>query len=69
LLKEELGKLSLDADEELLKLAQSLLNALKESSDKAGKYNVDVQNSQGIVVGDNSNVTQNFGDTDGKKQK
>ena len=69
LLKEELGKLSLDADEELLKLAQSLLNVLKESSDKAGKYNVDVQNSQGIVVGDNSNVTQNFGDTGRKKQK
>lgn len=69
LLKEELGKLSLDNDEELLKLAQSLLDALKESGDKSGKYNVDVQSSQGIVVGDNANVTQNFGDTDRKKQE
>jgi len=69
LLKEELGKLSLDNDEELLKLARSLLDALKESGDKSGKYNVDVQNSQGIVVGDNANVTQNFGDTDRKKQE
>jgi len=68
LLKEELGKLSLDNDEELLKLAQSLLDALKESSDKAGKYNVDVQNSQGIVIGDNPNVTQNFGNETRKKQ-
>jgi primosomal replication protein N len=68
LLKEELGKLPLEHDEELLKLAQSLLEALKESGGKAGKYDVDVQNSQGIVVGDNANVTQNFGDTKGKKK-
>ena len=68
LLKEELGKLSLDNDEELLKLAQSLLKALKETERKVGKYDVDIQNSQGIVVGDNSNVTQNFGDIDGKKK-
>ena len=68
LLKEELGKLSLNNDEELLKLAQSLLDALKESGDKSGKYNVDVQNSQGIVIGDNPNVTQNFGNETRKKQ-
>jgi primosomal replication protein N len=68
LLKEELGKLSIDDDDELLKLAQSLLDSLKESGDKGGKYKVDVQNSQGIVVGDNANVTQNFGDKDRKKQ-
>jgi hypothetical protein len=69
LLKEELGKLSIDNDDELLKLAQSLLDSLKESGDKSGKYNVDIQNSQGIVVGDKSNVTQNFGDMDRKKQE
>lgn len=68
LLKEELGKLPLENDEDLLKLAQSLLDALREPGDKAGKYNVDIQNSQGIVVGDQSNVTQNFGDTNQKKQ-
>jgi primosomal replication protein N len=68
LLKEELGKLPLENDEDLLKLAQSLLDALKEPGDKAGKYNVDIQKSQGIVVGDHSNVTQNFGDTNQKKQ-
>lgn len=67
LLKEELGKLPLDNDDELLKLAQSLLDVLKKSDDKSGKYNLDIQNSQGIVVGDNSNVTQNFGDVDRKK--
>jgi primosomal replication protein N len=67
LLKEELGKLALEQDEELLQLAQSLLDELKRSSDQPGKYNVDVQNSQGIVVGDNANVTQNFGDTDKNK--
>jgi hypothetical protein len=68
LLKEELGKLSFDNDEELLKLAQSLLDVLKKSDDKSGKYNVDIQNSQGIVIGDNSNVAQNFGDVDGKQK-
>jgi outer membrane protein assembly factor BamB/primosomal replication protein N len=68
LLKEELEKLSLDDDEDLLKIAQSLLDALKESDDKVGKYNVDVQNSQGIVIGDNPNVTQNFRNETRKKQ-
>jgi outer membrane protein assembly factor BamB len=69
LLKEELSKLPLEDDQELLELAQSLLDALKESNDKAGKYKVDVQNSQGIVIGDNSNVTQNFGHEPGSEKK
>ena len=69
LLKEELGKLELDKDDELLKLAQSLLELLKESGGKTGKYDVDIQNSQGIVVGDNANVTQNFGKVNEKKKK
>jgi outer membrane protein assembly factor BamB/primosomal replication protein N len=69
LLKEELSKLELDQDDELLKLAQSLLNVLKESGENTGKYNVDIQNSQGIVVGDQANVTQNFGDTAEKKKR
>ena len=67
-MKEELGKLPLGQDKELLQLAQSLLDALQKSGDKAGKYNLNVQNSQGIVVGDNANVTQNFGDTNKNKQ-
>lgn len=66
LLKEELGKLELDKDDELLKLAQSLLDALKESS---GKYNVDIQNSQGVVVGDHATVNQNFEGSTRKKKK
>jgi outer membrane protein assembly factor BamB len=68
LLKEELGKLSLDNDEELIKLAKSLLEVLKETEGKSGKYTVDIQNSQGIVVGDNADVTQNFGDVAEKKK-
>jgi outer membrane protein assembly factor BamB len=68
LLKEELGKLSFDNDEELLKLAQSLLEMLKETEGKPGKYTIDIQNSQGIVVGDNADVTQNFGDVAEKKK-
>ena len=69
LLKEELGKLELDKDDELLKIAQSLLDALKESSGNSGKYDVNIQNSQGIVVGDDANVTQNFGATTENKKK
>jgi hypothetical protein len=68
LLKEELAKLPVEEDGELLKLAQSLLDTLKEPGNQAGKYNVDVKNSQGIVVGDNANVTQNFGDSKNRKQ-
>lgn len=68
LLKEELGKLELDKDEELLKIAQSLLEALKAAGGNSGKYDVDIQDSQGIVVGDNANVTQNLGDMKEKKQ-
>jgi outer membrane protein assembly factor BamB len=69
LLKEELAKLELDKDDELLKIAQSLLEALKASGGNGGKYDVDIQGSQGIVVGDNSNVTQNFGAGTEKKKK
>ena len=68
LLKEELGKLELDQDDELLKLAKSLLDALKASENNGGNYKVDIQNSQGIIVGDNANVTQNFGDISTKKE-
>lgn len=64
LLKEELNKLDLGKDEELLKLAQSLLDALKATSGNGGKFNnLNIQNNQGVVIGDNANVTQNFGDT------
>lgn len=69
LLKEELAKLPLERDEELIKLAQSLMEALKDSGGTAGKYSVDIQNSQGIVVGDHASVTQNFGTPQEKQNK
>ena len=69
LLKEELAKLELDKDDELLKIANSLLEALKASGGSSGKYDVDIHDSQGIVVGDHSSVTQNFGAGTEKKKK
>lgn len=59
-LKEELASLEVAKDEELLKLAQAVLERLDESGAKSGKYNVSITGSQGIVIGDHAKVEQRF---------
>lgn len=60
-LQEELVTIGAAQDTELLKLAQDVLKKLDEKGAQAGKYNVNISGGQGIVIGDQAQVTQNFG--------
>jgi hypothetical protein len=60
-LKEELAKLDVDEDQQLVKMAQTLLEQIEETGTKFGKYSVSISDSQGIVIGDDTEVTQYFG--------
>ena len=59
----------LDKEQELLALAQKLLELVKaEAPDTAAKYNITISgDAQGTVIGDNAQVTQHFGDRPGKQ--
>lgn len=60
-LEEEMAGLDIANDEELLKLAQAVLEKLDEPGAQAGKYNIHISGSQGIVIGDYAKVDQQFG--------
>jgi len=60
-LKEELAKLDIDEDPQLVEMAQTLLKKFEEAGAKTGKYNISISDSEGIVVGDDAQVTQYFG--------
>lgn len=59
-LKEELAALEVTKDEELLRLAQAVMEKLDEPGAQTGKYNIHITGSQGIVIGDHANVEQRF---------
>ncbi|HET9657418.1 MAG TPA: hypothetical protein VFP72_18845 [Kineosporiaceae bacterium] len=48
------------ADEALVDLARRLLEASDVRGATVGRYNVDVRDSKGIVIGDNAHVEQHF---------
>lgn len=48
------------ADAEVVALARQLLELLQEQSGSVSKYQVNIQNAQGPVIGDQNQVTQNF---------
>ncbi|MCL2583228.1 MAG: hypothetical protein FWE35_12315 [Streptosporangiales bacterium] len=47
-------------DSELLEAAKGLMELLDQSGASAGKYNVTVQGSQGVQVGDGNSQVNNF---------
>lgn len=47
-------------DQAVVKAAQRLMALLDEGGARAGKYVVNVQGSQGVVIGDHSHVVQTF---------
>lgn len=51
-----------DGDEELLRLARTLMQLEDPQGAQAGKYNVTVSGGKGSVVGDNASVTMTFND-------
>jgi hypothetical protein len=51
-------------DAELTRAARALLEQADPAGVRAGKYDVRISGSKGIVVGDQANVTMNFGADD-----
>jgi uncharacterized protein YmfQ (DUF2313 family) len=60
-LKEELAGLDVTNDEELLRLAQAVMEKVDEPGSQAGKYNIRISGGQGFVIGDHAKVEQHFG--------
>jgi len=61
-LKDAIVESGADRDEAIVQAAQSLLKLIQPQQASAGKYNVQIGESQGTVVGDNAQVTMTFGD-------
>jgi hypothetical protein len=59
-LRERLGETGVGEDEEVIRKAQELLALVDPAGARAGKYNVTISGSKGIVVGDNAQVTMTF---------
>ena len=56
-LEEEITTSEVGQDEEVRQSAQNLLQVLSvEKPDLGGKFQVDIENSQGVVIGDHTNV-------------
>jgi len=66
-LAEELANLEIQNDKELINLAKAVLEHLDPQVMQSNKYNITIQDGQGIVVGDQVEVTQHFG-TRGKRK-
>ena len=51
-----------DQDEALVRQAQQVLKLVNPQQASQGKYNVQIGEGKGIVIGDNAQVTQTFGE-------
>ncbi|MFQ5615217.1 MAG: hypothetical protein ACE5GO_01990 [Anaerolineales bacterium] len=60
-LREELTRLDVEKDTELLNLAKALLEKVDSQGVQSGKYNITVTDAQGVVIGDHARVEQHFG--------
>lgn len=62
LLEDELAEASADKDEEIIKLAQKLLEQLHPQEAAEGKFNIQISGGevQGLIQQNTGNVTQNF---------
>jgi hypothetical protein len=52
-----------DQDEAIVRQAQQVLKLVNPQQASQGKYNVQIVEGKGIVIGDNPQVTQTFGET------
>ena len=59
-LKDELAEVGAEHDVELTKAAQELMDLVDAAGSRAGKYNVKIQNAQGVQVGDRNTQTNTF---------
>ena len=62
-LQKSLVETGADQDEALVRQAQQVLKLVNPQQASQGKYNVQIGEGKGIVIGDNPQVTQTFGET------
>jgi hypothetical protein len=61
-LKDSLTETGADKDEEIIRQAQQVMKLVNPQQASQGKYNIQIGEGKGIVIGDNVQVTQNFGE-------
>jgi len=61
-LQKSLVETGADQDEALVRQAQQVLKLVNPQQASQGKYNVQIGEGKGIVIGDHAQVTQNFGE-------
>jgi hypothetical protein len=61
-LQKSLVETGADRDEVLVQQAQQVLKLVNPQQASQGKYNVQIGEGKGIVIGDNPQVTQTFGE-------
>jgi hypothetical protein len=59
-LKDALTETGADKDEEIIRQAQQVMKLVNPQQASQGKYNIQIGEGKGIVIGDNAQVTQNF---------
>ncbi len=62
-LQKSLVETGADQDEAVVRQAQQVLKLVNPQQAAQGKYNVQIGEGKGIVIGDNAQVTQTFGET------
>ena len=60
-LEKSLAESGANQDEAIIRQAQALLKLVKPQQAAQGKYNVQIGEGKGTVIGDNAQVIQNFG--------
>ena len=61
-LQKSLVETGADQDETLVRQAQQVLKLVNPQQASQGKYNVQIGEGKGVVIGDNAQVTQTFGE-------
>ncbi len=59
-LSDELTKVGVADDKELIAAAQALMDLLDQAGAKSGKFNVTIKDSKGVYVGDHGEQTNTF---------
>jgi hypothetical protein len=59
-LQQSLLETGVDQDEAIVRQAQQVLQQINPQQASQGKYNVQIGNSKGTVIGDHAQVTQTF---------
>lgn len=59
-LDSELRHRKVEIDKNLFELAFQVLRLTDPEGAKSGKYSITIENSEGVIVGDNAKVTMNF---------